>query len=75
MTTASACTGSRVASLGAVPRQTLLWTIVLFFGASLAFGGLNIVTEGEPLGVRRGAQVLLLGVIIGAIVLIVRARG
>ncbi len=58
-----------------MPRQTLLWTIVLFFGASLAFGGLNTVTEGEPLGVRLGAQVLLLGAIIGAIVLIVRARG
>jgi len=58
-----------------MPRQTLLWTIVLFFGASLAFGGLNRVTEGEPLGVRLGAQVLLLGVIVGAIVLIVRARG
>jgi hypothetical protein len=58
-----------------VPRQTLLWTIVLFFGASLAFAGLNDLTEGEPLGLRLGAQVLLLGLIVGAIVLIARARG
>ncbi len=58
-----------------MPRQTLLWTIVLFFGASLAFGGLNDLTEGEPLALRLGAQVVLLGVLVGAIVLIVRARG
>ncbi len=58
-----------------MPRQTLLWTIVLFFGASLAFAGLNDLTEGEPLGLRLGAQVLLLGLIVGAIVLIARARG
>lgn len=57
-----------------MPRQTLLWTLVLFFGASLAFRALNDVTEGEPLGLRLGAQVLLLGVIVGAIVVIVRAR-
>jgi hypothetical protein len=57
-----------------VPRQTLLWTIVLFFGASLAFGGLNRLTDGEPIGVRLAAQVLLLGAIIGAIVLIARTR-
>ena len=55
-------------------RQTLLWTIVLFFGASLAFAGLNNLTEGEPVGVRLGVQVLLLGAIVGAIVLIDRAR-
>jgi hypothetical protein len=58
-----------------VPRQTLLWTIVLFFGASLAFAALNDLTEGEPLGVRLGVQVLLLGVLVGAIVVIARARG
>ena len=57
-----------------MPRQSLLWTIVLFFGASLAFGALNDVTEGEPLGLRLAAQVVLLGAIIGAIVLIVRMR-
>jgi len=58
-----------------VPRQTLLWTLELFFGASLAFGALNDVTEGEPLALRLGVQVALLAVIVGAIVLIVRLRG
>ncbi len=57
-----------------MPRQTLLWSLVLFFGASLAFGALNDVTEGEPLALRLGVQIALLAVIIGVIVLISRLR-
>ena len=55
-------------------RQTLLWTVVVFFGASLIFGGLNNATEDSSTGVRLGIQVAALAVIVGAVVLFVRMR-
>ncbi len=56
-------------------RPMLLWTLVLFFGASLAFGAVNDLTEGEDALVRVGAQLAALAVILGAVVLFVRHRG
>ncbi len=55
-----------------MPRQTLLWTIVAFFGASLAFNAVQDVTKDEPLWVTLVAEVVVLAAIIGLIVLIVR---
>ncbi len=56
-------------------RRTLLWTLVVFFGASLAFNAVQDLTEDEPLGVTLAVQVLVLAAMIGAIVLFVRRRG
>jgi hypothetical protein len=56
-------------------RQTMLWTLVVFFGASLIFGGINNATEGEPLALRLGLQVAALAVIVGVIMLYLRRRG
>ena len=53
-------------------RSTLLWTLVLFFGASLAFRTVQDVTAGEPLVVTILAQVALLVLIVAAIVVLVR---
>ena len=55
-------------------RQTLLWAVVVFFGASLIFGGLNNATEDSSAGVRLGIQIAALAVIVGAVVLFVRMR-
>ena len=55
-------------------RQSLLWIVVVFFGASLIFGGLNNATEDASAGVRLGIQVAALAVIVGAVVLFVRMR-
>ena len=55
-------------------RQTLLWAVVVFFGASLIFGGLNNATEDSSTGVRLGIQIAALAVIVGAVVLFVRMR-
>ena len=55
-------------------RQTLLWAVVVFFGASLIFGGLNNATEDSSTGVRLGVQLAALAVIVGAVVLVVRMR-
>jgi hypothetical protein len=56
-------------------RQTLLWALVVFFGASLAFNVVNDATEGEDALVRVGAQLATLAVILGAVVLVMRRKG
>jgi hypothetical protein len=55
-------------------RNTLLWALVLFFGASILFGTIREATEGESLAVRLGLQLVTLGVLIAAIVAFVRLR-
>jgi Domain of unknown function (DUF202) len=55
-------------------RTTLAWTLVAFFGASIAFAALNNATEDSPALVSLAVQVALLAVLIGAVVLIVRRR-
>ena len=37
-------------------RNTLLWTIVVFFGATVMFGAIANVTDDEGAGVRIGIQ-------------------
>ena len=55
-------------------RSTLLWTLVVFFGASIAFAAVRDLTADESTAVIVLAQVALLAVIVGAIVLVVRRR-
>lgn len=56
-----------------VDRNTLLWTLVLFFGASLLFGTLRRATEDSSTGVTVAVQVGALALLIAAIVLVVRS--
>jgi hypothetical protein len=56
-------------------RDTFLWALVLFFGASLVFAAVREATEGESVALRLGLQFLTLGVLIAAIVAYVRSRG
>jgi hypothetical protein len=58
-----------------VNRNSLLWMLVLFFGASLVFRGLRSLTEGEPTAVVAGVQVGALAAIVIVLVLFVRRRG
>ena len=53
-------------------RNTLLWTIVVFFGASVLFGAIANATEDEPAGVRIGLEALAGLALIGLLVVIVR---
>jgi hypothetical protein len=57
-----------------VDRDTFLWALVLFFGASLLFAAVREATEGESLAIRLALQFLTLGVLIAAIVAYVRRR-
>jgi hypothetical protein len=55
-----------------VDRDTVLWTIVVFFGASVLFGVIGNATEDESTGVRIGLQALVGLLLIGALVVFVR---
>ena len=55
-------------------RGTALWTLVLFFGASLMFATIKNATEDESTGVALGAQVAAGLLLVGVIVVYVRRR-
>jgi MYXO-CTERM domain-containing protein len=57
-----------------VNRDTVLWTLVLFFGASLMFGAIRSATEDEGTGVSLGLQLFAGLLLIGAVILFVRRR-
>jgi uncharacterized membrane protein YhaH (DUF805 family) len=57
-----------------VNRNTFLWTLVLFFGASLLFGSLRRATEGERTALVVGVQVGALALLVAAVVVFVRRR-
>jgi hypothetical protein len=57
-----------------VNRDTVLWTLVLFFGASVMFGAIRSATEDEGTGVSLGLQLFAGLLLIGAVILFVRRR-
>ena len=57
-----------------VDRNTILWTLVVFFGASIIFGAIANVTEDESAGVRLLLQLGAGVLIVGGIMLYVRRR-
>jgi hypothetical protein len=57
-----------------VDRNTLLWTLVVFFGASIMFGAIGNATSGESAGVRLAAQLGAGVLLVGALVLFMRRR-
>lgn len=54
--------------------STVTWTLVLFFGCSVAFAAIRRLTEDSGRGVTLLAQVAAMAVIIGAIVIYVRRQ-
>jgi uncharacterized membrane protein YhaH (DUF805 family) len=68
----SRCFATRVAR---VDRQTLLWTIVVFFGATIVFRAIRDATEDDPIWVTLLLAVGALAVMIAAITYVVRRRG
>jgi hypothetical protein len=57
-----------------VERNTLLWALVVFFGASVMFAAIRNATRDEAPGVQLLAQLAAGALVVGAIVLIVRRR-
>jgi len=57
-----------------VDRDTVLWTLVVFFGASILFAAVRDATKDEGAGVALLAQVGVGALLVGAIVVFVRRR-
>jgi MYXO-CTERM domain-containing protein len=55
-----------------VDRTSLLWTLVVFFGASVLFGTIANATEDESTGLRVALEAVAGLALIGLLVLIVR---
>ena len=53
-------------------RSTLLWAIVVFFGASVLFGAIANATEDESTVLRVGLQAVAGAALIGLLIVIVR---
>ena len=51
-----------------------MWTLVVFFGASIMFGAIGNATSDESAGVRLAAQLGAGLLLVGAIVLFLRRR-
>jgi hypothetical protein len=57
-----------------VERNAVLWTLVVFFGASVMFGAIRNATDGESEGVQLAIQLGAGLLLVGAIVLFVRRQ-
>ena len=55
-------------------RNTLLWTLVVFFGASIMFGAIGNATADEVADVRLAAQLGAGVLLVGAILIFIRRR-
>jgi hypothetical protein len=58
-----------------VSRNYVLWTLVLFFGASVMFAGIRDATRDEGVGVALAAQATAGVLLVVLIILIVKRRG
>jgi ABC-type arginine transport system permease subunit len=57
-----------------VDRNTLLWTLVVFFGATVLFGAIGNLTEDESDVLRIGLQAFAGLLVIGLLVAYVRKQ-
>jgi hypothetical protein len=57
-----------------VERNAVLWTLVVFFGASIMFATLRNATEDESAGVQLLVQLGAALILVGAIVVYVKRR-
>jgi membrane protein DedA with SNARE-associated domain len=55
-------------------RTTALWTVVVFFGASVLFGSLRRATEDSSTAVTIAVQVGALALVVAAVVVFYRRR-
>jgi hypothetical protein len=58
-----------------VDRNTVLWTMVVFFGSALMFSAIRSAAEDDGVGVTLVAQIVAGGLRIAFIVLYMRSRG
>ncbi len=55
-------------------RTSILWSLTVFFGATVAFGLIRTATKDQSALLSVGLQAVALAVIVGAIVVVVRRQ-
>ena len=55
-------------------RKIILWTVTVFFGTFLLFGGVNEATAGSSTGVQAAVRVSVLVLVIAIVVGVARRR-
>jgi membrane protein DedA with SNARE-associated domain len=55
-----------------VDRDTVIWTLVVFFGATVLFGAIRNATQDDGVGLSLGLQAVAALLVIGGLVLWVR---
>jgi hypothetical protein len=58
-----------------VDRNSVLWTLVVFFGASIIFSTIGRETKDQGVGVTLALELVAGLLLVGAIVLVMRRRG
>jgi len=61
--------------VSSVDRNTVMWTMVVFFGSALMFSAIRSAAEDDGVGVALLAQIVAGGLLIAFIVLYMRSRG
>ena len=62
-------------TVAGVSRNTVLWTLVVFFGASIMFGYIRNATEDSSTATTLAAQITAGLLLVAVIVLFLRRRG
>jgi hypothetical protein len=57
-----------------VDKKNILWTITVFFGTFLLFGGVNEATAGSSTGLQAAVRVGVLVLVIVVVVVVVKRR-
>jgi len=57
-----------------VDKKLILWSIALFFGCTIVFKAVHDLTAGSSQGIRAGAQLGTLVLILAVVVLVARRR-
>ena len=55
-------------------KKLILWTVTVFFGTFLLFGGVNEATSGSSTGLQAAVRLGVLVLVIAIVVVVVRRR-
>ncbi len=55
-------------------KKNILWTVTVFFGTFLLFGGVNEATAGSSTGLQLAVRIGVLALVIAVVVAVVKRR-
>lgn len=55
-------------------KKNILWTVTVFFGTFILFGGVNEATAGSSTGIQWAVRVGVLALVLAVVVTVVKRR-